>query len=51
MQPFLASTSHQVEAHIIGSQMCVGYIFCLKKTFTLKTRHIVTRILEFLEDY
>jgi len=46
MQPFLAGMSHQVEAHIIGSQMCVGYIFCLKKTFTFKATHIVAN--EFL---
>jgi hypothetical protein len=28
MQTFLAGMSHQVEVHIIGSQMCVG--FCMK---------------------
>jgi hypothetical protein len=30
MQPFLAGMSHQVGVHKIGSQMCVGYIFCMK---------------------
>jgi len=46
IQPFCAGTSHQVEAYVIGSQMYVGYIFCMKKAFILKTAHIVTK--EFL---
>jgi hypothetical protein len=46
MQQFPAGMSHQVKVHIIGSQMCLGCIFSMNETFTLKTTHIAKK--EFL---
>jgi hypothetical protein len=43
IQPFRTSMSHQVEAHVIRLQMCVAYIFCMKKSSSFKTTYIVTK--------